>query len=79
MIKTLRDFREALDKMMEERGYKKSGHIQEHTGTDDILVSLPAAPDTVVEISIEAIFIPPRSGERGGKNRANNFLLEGAY
>jgi len=49
MIKTLRDFREALDKMMEERGYKKSGHIQEHTGTDDILVSSPAAPDKVVK------------------------------
>ncbi len=67
MIKTLRDFREALDKMIEERGYKKSGHIQEHTGTDDILISSPAAPDTVVEISIEAIFIPPRSGEKGGQ------------
>ena len=67
MIKTLRDFREALDNMMEERGYKKSGHIQEHTGTDDILVSSPAAPDTVVEISIEAIVIPPRSGDKGGQ------------
>ena len=67
MIKTLRDFREALDKMMEERGYKKGGHIQEHTGTDDILISSPAAPDTVVEISIEAIFIPPRSGDKGGQ------------
>ena len=67
MIKTLRDFREALDKMMEERGYKKSGHIQEHTGTDDILVSSLATPDTVVEISIEAIFIRPRSGEKGGQ------------
>ena len=67
MIKTLRDFREALDKMMEERAYKKNGHIQEHTGTDDILISSPAAPDTVVEISIEAIFIPPRSGEKGGQ------------
>ena len=67
MIKTLRDFREALDKMMEERGYKKNGQIQEHTGTDDILISSPAAPDTVVEISIEAIFIPPRSGEKGGQ------------
>jgi len=67
MIKTLRDFREALDNMMEERGYKKSGHIQADTGADDILVSSPAAPDTVVEISIEAIFIPPRSGEKGGQ------------
>ena len=67
MIKTLRDFREALDKMMEERGYKKSGHIQEHTGTDDILVSLPAAPDTVGAISIGAIFIPPRSGDKRGQ------------
>ena len=66
MIKTLRDFREALDKMMEERGYKKSGHIQEHTGTDDILVSLPAAPDKGGAISIGAIFIPPRSGNKGG-------------
>ena len=45
MIKTLRDFREALDKMMEERGYKKSGHVQADTGADDILVSSPAAPD----------------------------------
>ena len=67
MIKTLRDFREALDKMMEERGYRIKRHIQRDTGTDDILVSLPAAPDTVVEISIEAIFIPPRSGEKGGQ------------
>ena len=67
MIKTPRDFREALDKMMEELGYKKSGHIQADTGADDILVSSPAAPDTVVEISIEAIFIPPRSGDKGGQ------------
>ena len=67
MIKTLRDFREALDKMMEERGYGTKGHIQEQTGTDDILVSSPAAPDTVVEISIEAIFIPPRSGDKRGQ------------
>ena len=66
MIKTLRDFREALDKMMEERGYKKRKHIQEHTGTDDILVSSPAAPDTGGAISIGAIFIPPRSGNKGG-------------
>ena len=67
MIKTLRDFREALDKMMEERGYKKSGHIQEHTGTDDISVSSPGAPDTGGEISIGAIFIPPRSGDERGE------------
>ena len=67
MIKTLRDFREALDKMMEERGYKKSGHIQEHIGTDDILISSPAAPDTGGEISMGVIFIPPRSGEKGGQ------------
>ena len=67
MIKTLRDFREALDKIMKERGYKKNGHIQVDTGADDILVSSPAAPDTVVEISIEAIFIPPRSGDKRGQ------------
>ena len=66
MIKTLKDFREALDKMMEERGYKKSGHIQEHTGTDDILVSSPAAPDTGREISMKVIFVPPRSGDKRG-------------
>ena len=66
MIKTLRDFREALDKMMEERGYKKSGHVQEHTGTDDILVRSPAAPDKRGEISMGAIFIPPRSGDKRG-------------
>ena len=66
MIKTLRDFREALDKMMEERGYKKSGHIHEDTGTDDILVSLPAAPDTVSAISMKVIFVPPRSGDKRG-------------
>ena len=67
MIKTLRDFREALDKMMEERGYKRSGHIQADTGTDDILVSLPAAPDTVGEISMDVIFIPSRSGDKRGQ------------
>ena len=67
MIKTLRDFREALDKMIEERGYKKSGHIQEHTGTDDILVSSPAASATVGEISMGVIFIPPRSGDKRGQ------------
>jgi len=66
MIKTLRDFREALDKMMEERGYKKSGHIQEHIGTDAILVSSPDASATLGEISIGAIFIPHRSGNKGG-------------
>ena len=67
MIKTLRDFREALDKMIEERGYKKRKHIQEDTGPDDILISSAAASDTVVEISIEAIFIPPGSGDKGGQ------------
>ena len=67
MIKTLRDFREALDKMMEERGYKKSGHIQEHIGTDDILVSSPAAPDKRGEISMKVIFVPPRSGDKRGQ------------
>ena len=66
MIKTLRDFREALDNMMEGSGYKKNGHIQEHIGTDDIFVSSPAAPDTVVEISMGVIFIPPRSGDKRG-------------
>ena len=71
MIKTLRDFREALDKMMEERGYGAKGHIQEHIGTDDILISSPTAPDTKGEISMEVIFIPPRSR---GKNRANNLF-----
>ena len=64
MIKTLRDFREALDKMMEERGYKKNGHIQEHIGTDDILISSAASPDTVSEISMGVIFIPPMSGDK---------------
>ena len=68
MIKTLRDFREALDKMMEERGYGTKGHIQADIGTDDILVSSPAAPDTGGEISMGVIVIPPRSG---GKNRAS--------
>ena len=67
MIKTLRDFREALDKMMEERGYGTKGRIQEHTGTDDISISSPATPDKDVEISIEAIFIPQRSGDKGGQ------------
>ena len=67
MIKTLRDFREALDNMMEGSGYKKNGHMQEDTGTDDILISSAAASDTVVEISIEAIFIPQRSGDKGGQ------------
>ena len=65
MIKTLRDFREALDKMMEERGYGAKGHIQEDTGTDDILISSAAAPDTVGEISMGVIFIPARSGNKG--------------
>ena len=67
MIKTLRDFREALDKMMEEWGYGTKGHIQEDTGTDDILISSPAAPDTVSEISMGVIFIPPRSGDKRGQ------------
>ena len=62
MIKTLRDFREALDKMMEERGYGIKRHIQADTGTDDILVSSPAAPDKG-----GAIFIPPRSGDKRGE------------
>ena len=67
MIKTLRDFREALDKMMEERGYGTKGHIQEHTGTDDILVRSPAAPDKRGEISMKVIFVPPRSGDKRGQ------------
>ena len=67
MIKTFRDFRKALDKIMEERGYKKNGHIQEHTGTDDILISSAAAPDTVGEISMGIIFIPPRSEDKRGQ------------
>ena len=71
MIKTLRDFREALDKMMEERGYGTKGHIQADTGADDILVSSPTASDTKGEISMGVVFIPPRSG---GKNRANNLF-----
>ena len=66
MIKTLRDFREALDKMMEERGYGAKGHIQEDTGTDDILISSLAAPDKGGAISIGAIFIPPRSWDKRG-------------
>ena len=66
MIKTLRDFREALDNMMEERGYGTKGHIQEHTGTNDILVSSPAALYTGGEISMGVIFIPPRSGDKRG-------------
>ena len=66
MIKTLRDFREALDNMMEERGYKKNGHIQEHIGTDDILISSAAAPDTGGEISMGVIFIPPGIGAKRG-------------
>ena len=67
MIKTLRDFREALDKMIEERGYKKRKHIQEDTGPDVILVSLPAAPDKRGEISMKVIFVPPRSGDKRGQ------------
>ena len=67
MIKTLRDFREALEKMMEEWGYGTKGHIQEDTGADDILISSPAAPDTVGEISMGVIFIPPRSGDKRGQ------------
>ena len=66
MIKTFRDFRKALDKMIEERRYKKSGHIQADIGTADILVISPAAPDKGGAISIGAIFIPPRSGNKGG-------------
>ena len=67
MIKTLRDFREALDKMMEEWGYGTKGHIQEDTGTDDILISSPAAPDKGGEISMGVIFIPPRSADKSGQ------------
>ena len=67
MIKTLRDFREALDKMMEELVYGTKGHIQADVGTNDILVSSPAAPDTGGAISIGAIFIPPRSGDERGE------------
>ena len=67
MIKTLRDFREALDNMMEEWGYGTEGHIQEDTGTDDILISLPAAPDKRGEISMKVIFVPPRSGDKRGQ------------
>ena len=66
MIKTLRDFREALDKMMEERGYRIKRHIQRDTGTDDILISSPAAPDKRGEISMKVIFVPPRSGDKRG-------------
>ena len=57
MIKTLRDFREALDKMMEERVYGTKGHIQADAGQNDILVS---SPDTGGAISIGVIFVPPR-------------------
>ena len=67
MIKTVRDFREALDKMMEERGFGTKGHIQADTGTDDILLSSPPAPDTVVEISMGVIFIPIRNGDAMGQ------------
>ena len=67
MIKTLRDFREALDKMMEERGYGTKRDIQADTRSDDILISSAAAPDTVGEISVGAIFIPPRSGDKRGQ------------
>ena len=67
MLKTVRDFREALDKMMEEGGYGTKGHIQEHTGTDDILVRSPAAPDKRGEISMKVIFVPPRSGDKRGQ------------
>ena len=67
MIKTLRDFREALDNMMEERGYRIKRHIQADTGTDDILVSSLAAPDKGGAISIGAIFIPTRSGDKRGQ------------
>ena len=74
MIKTLRDFREALDKMMEERGYGAKGHIQEDTGTDDISATSPDTPDKDGAISIGAIFIPPRSRDKRGKNKANNLF-----
>jgi len=67
MIKTLRDFRDALDQMMEEWGYGTKGHIQEDTGTDDILISSPAAPYKGGEISMKVIFVPPRSGDKRGQ------------
>ena len=67
MIKTLRDFREALDKIMQERGNKKSGHIPEPPRTDDILVSSPDASATLGEISIGAIFVAPRSRDKRGQ------------
>ena len=67
MIKTLRDFREALDKMMEERAHGAKGHIQADTGADDILVSSPTAPDKGGAISIGAICIPQRSGDKRGQ------------
>ena len=67
MIKTLRDFRKALDKMIEEWGYGTEGHIQEDTGPDDILISSPAAPYTGSEISMKVIFVPPRSGDKRGQ------------
>ena len=67
MIKTLKDFREALEKMMEERGYRIKRAIQADTRTDDILISSVAAPDTVGEISVGAIFIAPRSWDKRGQ------------
>ena len=67
MVKTLRDFRDALNKMMEEWGYKKRKHIQEDTGPDDILISSAAAPDTGGEISMKVIFVPPGSGDKRGQ------------
>ena len=67
MIKTLKDFREALENMMEERGYRIKRDIQADTRTDDILISSAAAPDTVGEISMGVIFIPPRSGDKRGQ------------
>ena len=67
MIKTLRDFREALDKMMEERVYGTKGHIQADAGQNDILVSSPNTPDLRGEISMGVIFIPPRSGDKRGQ------------
>ena len=64
MIKTLGDFQEALDKMMEERGYKKRKHIQLDRYVFVISDSSPAAPDTVGEISMEVILVPPRSEDK---------------
>ena len=67
MIKTLRDFREALDKMMEELVYGTKGHIQADAGQNDILISSPNTPDLRGEISMGVIFIPSRNGDAMGE------------